>query len=455
MTTELDEVVFGDLRLERRAKSTLKKLFDKVGSGLSSLGGSAELKAVFRLFSNSRVTPSLVLAPHRKNTIERIKQFPLVCLVQDTTDLDYKHMTAVENLGVLNDTKRPGCSFHPLVAFTPQKLCLGIVSAKFIQRPPEELGKKKHNNLRPIETKESYRWLEAYQEGCRVADEAPDTSIVVIGDRESDIYELLLSASKPENKAHLLVRAWHDRKTFITEDAGSLCISSFLKTLATAPMVGTCEFDIPKRIDRPARHIKQTVRSKQVTFVASSHKKELPNVTINAVLMEETDPPVGEEPVKWMFLTTLPVTTDDDIKTIIELYLSRWGIEMFFKTLKSGCKIEKLQFKEAEHLLVCIAFYLIVAWRVMYATFLGRSSPNLSCSVMFEPEEWQAVCAVVTKSAPPPTAPLLGEFIRMVAGLGGYRGAKGDGPPGIKAMWQGLQQAHALGQGWAACKRFG
>ena len=114
-------------------------------------------------------------------------------------------MECVENLGVLNDAKRPGCSLHPVIAFTPDKLCLGIIDAKFMIRPAEELGKKQHN----IEDKESYRWIQGYQVACEVAEQCPETLCISVGDRESDIYELLLEATK--GKADLVARAWHDR----------------------------------------------------------------------------------------------------------------------------------------------------------------------------------------------------------------------------------------------------
>jgi hypothetical protein len=128
---------------------------------------------------------------------------------------------------------------------------------------------------------------------------------------------------------------------------------------------------------------------------------------------------------------------------------------MFFKVLKSGCKIEKFQFKESERLLTCITLYLIVAWRVMYAAFLSRTMGDLPCSILFEEDEWQAVYASVKKATPPDIPPALNEIMLMVATLGGYRNRKSDLPPGTKVMWRGMQQAHLLARGWRAFKDFG
>ena len=207
---ELDLINLGDKRVNKRAKQILEKLYEGAGAGLcASLSGDDEIKAAYRWFDNDLVAPEKILKPHSEKTLERIKMHKVVGFVQDTTDIDMKHMEKIENLGVVNDTTRPGCSFHPLIAFTPEKLCLGVLDAKFIIRSAEELGKKGSNNSRDIEDKESYRWIQGYQIACEIAESCPETLCVCIGDRESDIYELYLK----KGKADFLVRAWHDRCT--------------------------------------------------------------------------------------------------------------------------------------------------------------------------------------------------------------------------------------------------
>jgi hypothetical protein len=447
---ELNQADCGDWRLFTRAKKMLQRLFQTVGDGLSALGGKAEIKAAYRFFENSKIAPETLLEPHRKATVERIKDYPVVGLVQDTTDLDYKHMSLVEGLGVLNDTKRPGCSLHGLIAFTPEKLCLGVVNAEFIKRAPEDLGRKLHNNLRPIEEKESYRWLKAYREACEVANQCPNTEIVVIGDRESDIYELFLEAAKDENRAELLVRGWHDRNIDADKQPNG-DKPKLMSEVKKAPIKATIEFDISPSRGKPKRHVVQTVRAKTITLLPSNHKPGLPRVSINAVLLEEVNPPEGEKPIVWLLLTTLPIASETDIQHIVNLYLSRWGIELFFKTLKSGCKVEERQFKDSDTLLNCVAMFMIVAWRVMYVAYLGRACPDIPCTAIFEEDEWRVIYTIVKKTAPPKEPPTLGECLRMVAILGGHRDRKGDPPPGIIVMWRGLQQVYFLAQGWRAC----
>lgn len=510
---EIEAVCFGDHRLDKRAKKVIQSMLEGIGNGLSaSFGGNSEIKAAYRFFDNDLVDPSKILEPHYEMTLERIKQQKIVVLSQDTTDIDMKHMERVENLGVLNDTNRPGCSLHPVIAFTPDKLCLGVVDAKFMIRSAVDLGKKGSNNSRDIEDKESYRWIEGYRVACKIAGQCPDTLCISVGDRESDIYELLLEATK--GKAELIARAWHDRsislppskkmqelldenqklvdenkrlaeinekirhrknssddrevnsalitenkkriktnKEFINEE--NFVINKLKNQLYIAPIIGTVEFILPDGRGRKSRLVKQIIKATEVMLEPAEHKDELPKITINAVLLEEIDPPEGEGPISWMFLTTLPINTIDELQFIIKVYLSRWGIELFFKILKSGCKIEELRFQEASRLLGCISIYMIVAWRILYATFIGRACPELPCSLLFEVDEWQSVYAVIMKAQPPTKPPSLGELIKMIATLGGYRGRNSDGPPGMKVVWIGMQAMHKLAEGWQAYKTFG
>ena len=113
---------------------------------------------------------------------------------------------------------------------------------------------------------------------------------------------------------------------------------------------------------------------------------------------------------------------------------------MFFKVLKSGCQVEKLQLEHIDRLEPALALYFIIAWRVLFLTFLGRVCPDLPCDVVFETQEWRAVYLVTHKTLPPEQPPSLNEMVRMLATLGGFLNRKGDGPPGSKTLWIGLQR---------------
>ena len=90
-------------------------------------------------------------------------------------------------------------------------------------------------------------------------------------------------------------------------------------------------------------------------------------------------------------------------------YACRWGIEVWHRILKSGCRIEARQLATAERLQRCLTLYSVIAWRVFYATMLARAVPEIPCSVLLEIEEWQALyCAIHQCPTPPDQPPSLG-----------------------------------------------
>ena len=452
---ELDGAHFSDLRLTQRAKKLVKDFFAGIGNSIpGSCKGRAETEAAYRFFGNDSVTPEKILHPHIQATIERTKQHKLVLLIQDSTDIDAKHMKKVEGLGFLNDTTRPGCVAHTMIACTPDRLCLGVVSNKFIIREKDEIGKKLPNKSRPIEEKESFKWIEAFRDGLKIAEQVPGTKFVCVGDREADIIELFLEAKHTDNKVGFITRAFHNRTVEIQK--GNTKIKTKLKKASIeAKEQGQIEFKLPARGGKKARIVKQTLKAATITVQPPVHKKKLGAIEINVIFLEEIDPPDGEEPIFWTLLTSLPISTKEEIEFIVKSYLARWSIEVFFHILKTGCRIEKLQFDTAHRLLNCVTLFMIVAWRLYFIVFLGRNCPELSCTIIFEEDEWKSVFAIVKKVKPPDEPPMLGEVVRMIATLGGFLGRKCDGDPGPKVMWIGLQKLAECAKGWAAYRSFG
>jgi hypothetical protein len=178
-------------------------------------------------------------------------------------------------------------------------------------------------------------------------------------------------------------------------------------------------------------------------------KKNVQQVTINAVMATEVDVPFNVKPVNWILLTSLPILTTEDCLRVIEYYLCRWQIEIFFKILKDGCKVEELQLQTLDRLTACIGLYLIIAWRILFMTMLGRAYPNLSCTVVFTTDEWQAAYMMCYRKAPPPTPPCLADMIVIVAGFGGFLKRKCDNKPGNKSIWIGLQRIRDFAAGIA------
>jgi hypothetical protein len=72
----------------------------------------------------------------------------------------------------------------------------------------------------------------------------------------------------------------------------------------------------------------------------------------------------------------------------------------------------------------------------------GRASPEVSGDVGFEPREWQTMYTMQHRGYPPQAPPALREIVRSLAQRGGFLARKGDGEPGIQAIWQGDQRLH-------------
>lgn len=396
--------------------------------------GFAETQAAYRFFQNEKVTAEHVLSPHNACTVARIKCHDEVLLIQDTTELDYSgKQEKIEGLGRLNHEERQGIFLHPVIAVTRERLCLGVVGAQIYARSDEHGSATRRKKTR-IEDKESYRWLVGYEQCCEVAEQAPDTKIIVVGDRESDIYDLFVEAEYGE--ADWIIRGRHNRR-LVGQDSEARYL---IDTLIQKKPLGKLSCDLPSQKDRAGRKAKLTIYASEVVPRGPySNNKKLPEVKISAVFAREEGNPPDSEPIEWLLLTSLPVTGIEEANDVVDRYLCRWQVEIFFRTLKSGCTVEKLRLETLERLRPCLAMYMIVAWRVMFCMMLGRTHPDISCEILFEEFEWKAAFAVTHKKKPPNQPPTLGEMTSMIARFGGYLGRKNDPPPGPTAMWIGMQ----------------
>ena len=462
----MDEVLganFGDKRLDERLGTIAEEFASHPNVSIpAATTGRAEMEAAYRFFDNDKVTPDKILEPHFQATRKRIAQHDVVLLVQDTTELDLTRPgQQVRGAGPMDSEARRGAFLHPLQAFDLNAIPLGMVWQKSWTREEvqTELTKAEKNKKRmetPIEDKESIRWVEGIRASREVAKACPGTTCVCVGDSESDIYELFSeSRATPENNLQLLVRACQTRAT--TDQ------SNWFDKVRATPCLYTCSVDVSARRTKIAAD-KQGKRSKprdarvaDVEIHATTvslrppprFDRKLPEVTIHVVLIEEANPPAGCEPIQWLLITTMPIDTAEQVQAIVSAYCIRWQIEIFFKTLKTGCRVEQRQFETIDRILNCLAVYSIVAWRIMHLCRLGRECPDLDCEVVFEPCEWKAVYTAIKREDPPQTPPRLNEMIRLVASLGGYVIRKST-QPGPQTLWIGMQRVHDLSTAWNA-----
>jgi len=435
LAAELASIDLGDKRLNRRAGKVLETLGEKPTASIpAACGGWGETRAAYRLFDQAKVTAEAVLAPHIVCTEERLRAHPRVLCIQDTTELDYTNKKGIADLGVLNYESRWGMYLHPTLAVTPERVPLGLLDWHTWVREPGSLGQEKDPN-RPLEEKESVRWVDGFARVNELAERLSETRLTYLADREGDIYDLFVEAPCPEFGADWLVRTQHQDR--LLADGRKLRAA-----VDAAPVLAEITFDKPASNARPARPVEQQIKVVRVTLEAPWRRdRTLSEVIVTALLATEVHPPAGEDPLDWLLLTNLCVETAEQAIEKLAWYLCRWQIEIFFKVLKSGCRIEELQLETRERLEPALAFYTIIAWRVLYLTMLGRECPELPCNAVFADEEWRAVYLVTQRKPPPDEPPSLDTMVRMVASLGGFLNRKNDGFPGPKTLWIGLQRA--------------
>jgi hypothetical protein len=484
---EFASLNLGDERRNRRLREVLRAFMaSPLRSIQAACSGWAETMGAYRVLNSSKTTFASVLAPHREATAARVREYDCVALIQDTSELDFSKKTRLEGTGPLDAANRPrrGFFLHAQFAVTEDRLPLGVYHAHIHAREDRKEGEKKVNNhCLPIEEKESYRWLEGYRQACELATATGgETEIFSISDREGDIYEIFeqrerfLQQANPIPPAHWIVRVAKNR-TLLEPDGKSegeenakLIESSIplFDQVRDGKLMGEVQFDVKHRTARGAgtgrktlrksREVRQEIRVTEVTPRVPRRigGKKLLGVSYWVIEAREIDPPEGEEPIHWVIATSLPVTDFAAACRVLNLYLARWDIEVFFRVLKTGCRIEEIQLKTAEALYPCLALYLIVAWRILYLTHLSRECPDLPCSVVFDEVEWKAAIAVAKKKKIKVAErigdrePMLNEMVAMVGAFGGHLGRKNDGPPGPQSMWQGLMRVRDFAIAWEA-----
>ncbi len=433
-----------DTRLQKRLLTVARDFYARPTANVAQACSSrAKTKAAYRFLDHDKTTMDTLLQPHYRATEARLREETIVLAVQDTTSLNYTAHSATLGIGPIGSTEigPQGLHLHSTLTFSAAGTPLGLIDVQCWARDPNEFGKKEQRHQLPIEEKESVKWLKSYRAAAAAQARCPGTTLVSVGDREADIYELFQEAAAHPQGPKLLVRAMHDR-ALKNEQA------RLWRTMQSQCAAGVQVLQVPRQGNRAARTAHLAIRYAAVALEAPAGQQGAA-IAVWAVLAQEQDAPVGVKPLEWMLLTTMPVTCFDQATERLQWYARRWGIEVWHRTLKSGCRIEQRQLGDADRIEACLAIDLVVAWRIYYLNKLGREVPQAPCTVYFEDAEWKALMAFTTKNPTPPKhPPTLREALRSVAMLGGFLGRKGDGEPGTQTLWLGLQRLDDICAMW-------
>jgi hypothetical protein len=467
---EFAEVNLGDKRLDARLVTLCDRFSDSPESPINQACADwAETKAAYRFFRNQSVEADEILAAHRRKTAQRAKPHNTVLAIQDTSYFVYTSHLTTEGLGKLSMKKghhveciySKGLVMHACLALTTQGLPLGLLDQNIFARKLRPEHQRRRNGGRyiqdvlPVEEKETYRWLQALK-ATEVA--LPDTRVVTVCDREADLYDFFKLSRQLD--ATVLVRASANRTVNRRSRYAEKDVLKLWDYMLHQPEAGSYTLQLPKRAKtkhceaREARSATLTVRFAPLCLNPprnnAKHKTEsLPDINMHAVYVLEPDPPAGEEPVEWMLLTSLPVQSFDEACEKVRWYCLRWRIEMYFKVMKSGLRVEACRLGHAQRLARYLMVMSIVAWRLFMVTLIARAEPDTPCTQFLAEDEWQVLFRKTHKNTPPPKRPPgAGDVVVWIARLGGFLARKGDGPPGTITLWRGWKRLSDLTDGW-------
>jgi hypothetical protein len=396
---------------------------------------TAKRRTVF--WGNERVTHAAIIETQRAETLARMTSERLVLVIQDTTSLDFSGHLGTDGLGPLENSHSRGFFAHSSLAVSVVGVPLGLLGQQVWARSEAEVGKRATRHERPWVEKESYKWVMGLP---TLPTEEP--SAVVVCDAEGHIYDLLDVLD--ERHLDFIIRA-ADARSFTEDD------QPLFAAVAQQPVQAQLTLSLKRRPDREARDAQVELRFGRVTLKRPQRaESQHGSLTLGVVDVFEPNPPPGEEAVHWLLLTSLPLETMADARQITVWYSYRWLIERFHFVLKSGCKLEDRQLREAVRLERLLAVFSLVAWHLLWLTYQARQTPDAPATIALRPVEWHALYAFIHRTQRlPDQPPSLRQVVRWIGQLGGFLGRKGDGEPGVKVLWRGWQRLQDITATWS------
>lgn len=339
---------FNELRLNKRFKVIAEELSQFPSLPINQASSDwAAAKAAYRFFQNDKVDYEKIIKPHILNTAQRSQSHDRIVVVQDSSSIDFSKHRKTSGLGMMHTfsdgSELKGLMLHVALALSEKGLPLGLLSEKIWTREKQSITGHDHAKL-SMKEKESYRWIESLREANRLISE--NTEMIMVCDREADIYEFFEEAI--DLNVGLVVRLQHDR-VLEGEDVDGLRIYD---QLGLEKSCYQTEVEIPSSGKRQARKAKLEVRFSRVTLASRPRGKKIPHTAHRSDLdlwvvdLREVSAPKGEDALSWTLLTTIQVNNKKDALQVMQYYKMRWTIELYFKTLKTGCNIESCRMKD-------------------------------------------------------------------------------------------------------------
>lgn len=453
---EFKFINFGDFRLIKRFKTIIKQLMANAQKNISSAFQDwSSIKGCYRFLGNEKTETNLILNEHIDRTVERINSHKgTILILHDTTYFDYRNRLKTSDLDRVAKGKRgengsSGLILHNSLAITDTGNPLGLLRQKFVKR--EKINPKPRKKKRglvhklPVEKKESYRWIESIKKIQEL--NFTQNNIIHITDREGDFYELYKECM--QHNAQFIIRASHNRsinKKKRREPPKDKMFDYF----ESLPVKGKVNTEIQVNKDKKHRKAELFISFGQYTLPAppdrtiNKNGNQLPHLPLSGVLIQERNPPVNEEALKWLLVTNLPIKTLSEAIEKMKWYIQRWNVELFHKILKSGCAVESAQLRTRNRLIKYITIKSIIAWRIFWLSRSFKNNEELDCNMILTKLEQTILFKRFNNGKEPKKVISSSKAYIWIAKLGGYIGRKSDPPPGMISIWRGWSRLMEL-----------
>lgn len=462
--SEFEGADLGDRRLEKRLLKVAEAVGRSPGASFPKAAESeAELEAMYRFFSNESASLEAILVPHQVATVARASSSTGVLVVHDTTEVAFGGERKRKGLGELTQNRQGFLAHFSLCIEAAEHLPLGALDLQIVTRTPKPRRSRSKQTLdsrkKTREEKESSRWEQGAISSSEVLGKIPTVHVM---DQEADDFEVF--ATLQREGLRFVIRAGSDRLLDAVLNGNSSNFAEALEGKATQYLrtvriqsrsknrSATAKRAHPPRLERDAE---LHVRSGTVTLKRPQYSKnETKLVRLNLVQVFEPNPPPDQPAVEWTLLTTEPIETEKQLRTIVDIYCARWIIEEYFKALKTGCAIEERQLESAQALLNALAILSVAAWKLLSLRTLTRTAPDTPASVLFDDEQIELMRALGSerpRARLPNGMPTVRDFLLALAGLGGH--LKRNGDPGWLVLWRGLEFFSAAEAAWRLAKK--
>lgn len=452
----LGQAVFGHAELgDRRRTARLVQTFNLMqrhpgGTLPDKLSAPADLRAFYRLCDADEVTHDAIIAAARQYTLARIAESKgPVLIVHDATELDYTTLTSLcEDLGQIGTGTNRGYICHNVLAIAAEtREVLGLVDQLLHRRDevPENETLAEH---RQRETRESLLWL-------RGTEHLPkDAKLIDVADQGSDTFEFI------EHEFHsgrrFVVRAYKVRKVY----AGHQPVGRrryFKDYVRNLPELGRFTMDVRAQPGRKARKDAEFTIGGGPVLVCPPHAKYGQHgddpLPLYVVQIAEAHPPADEKAIDWTLLTNEPVRTFEDAWRVTEWYESRWIVEEYHKSQKTGCQIEDMQFTTTARLEPAIALLSVVAVTLLNLRDASRrpDATTRRATTILAPDYVKVLS--LWRYRKPREDLTVHEFFYALARLGGHQNRKSDHRPGWLVLWRGWTKLQPMLDGYDAARQ--